>query len=80
MAKLVFDESELCNPDVSDLGPVDRDNLEDWVQKFKYSKCYPVVGRLVHARTHLPLLTTEELRLVTKQTNIPSPVSPPCLM
>jgi membrane-associated progesterone receptor component len=46
MAKLSFEESELCNPDYSKLGPFERDTLEDWVSKFKHYKVYPVVGRL----------------------------------
>lgn len=46
MAKLSFEESELSNPDYSNLGPFERDTLDDWVSKFKHYKAYPIVGRL----------------------------------
>ncbi|CAE7541817.1 MSBP1, partial [Symbiodinium microadriaticum] len=46
MAKLSFEESELSNPNIDDLGPFERDVLENWVEKFQYMKCYPVVGKL----------------------------------
>lgn len=45
MAKFSFEETELSNNDISDLSPFEKSTLEDWVQKFKYFKCYPVVGR-----------------------------------
>lgn len=45
MAKFSFEENELNNTDVSDLSPFEKSTLEDWVQKFKYFKCYPVVGK-----------------------------------
>lgn len=46
MARLSFEEADLANPNVDDLGPFDRSTLDDWIQKFKYYKCYPVVGRV----------------------------------
>lgn len=45
MAKFSFEETELSNNTVSDLSPFEKSTLEDWVQKFKYFKCYPVVGK-----------------------------------
>jgi membrane-associated progesterone receptor component len=47
MAKFSFDENELSNPDVSDIGPFERSMLEDFIHKFKYYRQYPVVGRIV---------------------------------
>jgi len=46
MARLSFDEEDLSNTDLSDLGPFEKSQLDDWVQKFKYFKCYPIVGRV----------------------------------
>lgn len=46
LAKLSFEEDDLSNPRYDDLGPFERDSLENWVQKFKYYRCYPVVGRV----------------------------------
>jgi len=46
MARLSFEEEDLANPNVDDLGPFDRSTLDDWIQKFKYYKCYPVVGKV----------------------------------
>lgn len=46
MAKFSFEEAELANPDVSDIGPFERGMLEDFIHKFKYYRCYPVVGFL----------------------------------
>ena len=46
MAKLSFEESDLANSRVDDLGPFERDVLNDWYSKFKDYKCYPIVGRV----------------------------------
>jgi membrane-associated progesterone receptor component len=46
MAKLSFEEAELSNPKLDDLGPFELDVLENWVEKFKYMKQYPIVGKL----------------------------------
>lgn len=46
LAKLSFEEEDLSNPRYDDLGPFEKDSLENWVQKFKYYRAYPVVGRL----------------------------------
>jgi membrane-associated progesterone receptor component len=48
MAKLCFDEGELSNSNLSDLGLFERDTLESWISKFKYVKQYPIVGKLSH--------------------------------
>jgi membrane-associated progesterone receptor component len=44
MAKFSFDEAELSNPDISDIGPFEKGMLEDFIHKFKYYRCYPVIG------------------------------------
>lgn len=49
MAKFSLDEADLASTDVSDLGPFERSQLQDWVVKFKHYKCYPIVGKLTSA-------------------------------
>lgn len=61
MALLSFDESELANPRVDDLGAFGRGNLDDWYEKFKHYKSYPVVGRVSFPPTDLKL-TREQLK------------------
>lgn len=46
MAKLSFEEDELSNLNIDDLGPFDRSTLDDWIEKFKWYKNYPVIGRV----------------------------------
>jgi membrane-associated progesterone receptor component len=46
MAKLSFEEEDLSNSSVEDLGPFERGNLDDWYSKFKDYKCYPIIGRI----------------------------------
>ena len=47
MAKLSFSEEELSKGgDISDLSAFEREALENWVDKFKYQKGYPIRGRL----------------------------------
>lgn len=46
MARLSFEEEDLSNPSVEGLGAFERSTLDDWYQKFKYYKCYPVVGKV----------------------------------
>ena len=46
MAKLSFDEEELSNQCLDDLGLFERDTLQGWIDKFKYYKQYPIVGQL----------------------------------
>ena len=46
MAKFSFDESDLCRSDIDDLGPFEKSTLDDWVDKYKYYKSYPIVGRV----------------------------------
>lgn len=46
MAKLSFDEEELSNPRLDDLNAFERDTLDGWVEKYKYYKAYPIVGKL----------------------------------
>ena len=46
LALLSFEESDLSNPNISDFTAFDRDNLQNWVEKFKYHRAYPIVGKL----------------------------------
>ena len=46
MAKLSFEEADLCNTNLDDLNALDRSNLDDWYSKFKDYKCYPIIGRV----------------------------------
>jgi predicted heme/steroid binding protein len=46
MAKLSFDEADLCSLDLHDLNAFERSNLDDWYSKFKDFKCYPIVGKI----------------------------------
>jgi membrane-associated progesterone receptor component len=45
MAKFSFDEEDLSNIDISDISPFERDQLDSWVEKYKYYKGYPIVGK-----------------------------------
>ena len=46
MAKMSFEESDLNSLDLSDLNAFEKSILNDWHDKFKYSKGYPIVGRV----------------------------------
>jgi membrane-associated progesterone receptor component len=60
MAKMSFDEADLANGmKLDDLGPFDRHILDDWYEKFKYYKCYPVVGKVSLPPTGLELTVAE---------------------
>ena len=60
-AKLSFDEADLDSPQTGDLNAGERDTLNDWYEKYKYYKQYPVVGRLSVPPSNLRL-SMEELR------------------
>ena len=62
MAKLSFEETELGNPRIDDLGPFERDVLEQWVEKFKFVKHYPVVGKISNPKRDR-IFTLSELKL-----------------
>lgn len=81
MAKLSFEEEDLCNNSVADLGPFERSTLEDWYDKFRYYKNYPVVGRYSYPPTGKEF-TTEELLALKTQTasSDPSRIDPPIYM
>lgn len=70
MAKYCFDEKELSNPNISDLGPFERSMLESWVQKFKYYKCYPVVGKMSEPPVSR-VFTREELKAFNGTQEVP---------
>jgi membrane-associated progesterone receptor component len=50
LAKMSFDEEDLNNEDLSDLGFMDQDTLQDWVMKFSVYNGYPNVGRVIRPR------------------------------
>lgn len=60
MAKMSFEESELSNMRIDDLGPFERSTLDDWYQKFKFYKNYPIVGKVSVPPSGLKI-TIEEL-------------------
>lgn len=59
LAKMSFDEEDLANPDITSLSSFELDQLEEWIQKFKYIKEYPVVGRLVEPEPRKPMTANE---------------------
>jgi len=81
MAKLSFEEEDLSNPSVDDLGPFERSTLEDWYDKFRYYKNYPIVGKYSYPPTGKEF-TKEELLVIKAQeaSTDPSRVDPPIYM
>lgn len=71
MARLSFEEEDLANPRVDDLGPFERSTLDDWIQKFKYYKCYPVVGRVSAPPAPRDFKREELLAFSGTQTEVP---------
>ena len=77
MAKLSFEETDLSNTRLDDLGAFERGTLDDWVEKFQHYKSYPIVGRcpLVPAfdsvSDSLPIFTREELKAFKGYQEIP---------
>lgn len=61
MARLSFEEEDLSSTKTDDLGPFERSTLEDWYDKFKYLKCYPIVGRVSSPPGPDQVFTKEEL-------------------
>lgn len=61
MAKLSFDEIDLSNSNVDDLGSFELGVLEDWYIKFKDFKCYPIMGRVSKPITFKDYTLTELL-------------------
>jgi len=59
MAKLSFEESELSNLDLSDLGSFEKNQLDEWYDKFKHYKNYPIVGRVSSPAKNLKLTVSE---------------------
>ena len=47
LAKMSFNEEDLTNPDISDLNDMEKDALQDWIDKFRDIRKYPIVGRIV---------------------------------
>jgi len=71
MAKLSFEEEELSRQDYDDLSAFEKDILEDWYNKFKLFRCYPVVGRLSIPPTNLRL-TKDQLKEYKGTQEIPT--------
>jgi len=46
MALFSFDEADLSNLALDDLGIFQKNELDNWYDKFKYYKQYPIVGKL----------------------------------
>jgi membrane-associated progesterone receptor component len=63
MAKLSFDEIDLSSTRLDDLGAFERSTLDDWVEKFRHYKCYPVVGRCAIAVPSISKKTRKITRL-----------------
>lgn len=59
MAKLSFEEEELSNLDISNLGSFERNQLDEWYEKFKYYRSYPIVGRVSTPSKNLKLKRSE---------------------
>lgn len=57
LAKMSFENEDLENEDLSDLGFMDKETLQDWVMKFSVYNRYPNVGRVLRHRdlTHAQL-------------------------
>lgn len=58
LAKMSFEKEDLDSDDLSDLGFMDQETLQDWVMKFSVYNGYPNVGRVLRHRD----LTLAELR------------------
>lgn len=71
MAKLSFEEAELNSLDISDLSAFEKDVLEDWYNKFKLFRCYPVVGRVSMPPTGLRL-TKDQLKEFRGEQPVPA--------
>jgi len=60
MAKLSFEETDLNNLKIDDLSPFEKEQLNSWVDKFKYYRDYPIVGRVSEAPKDL-FLSLEDM-------------------
>ena len=80
MAKLSFEEVDLSNPSIDDLGPFEIGILDDWYSKFKDYKCYPIIGKISQP-TKFKDYTTEELLTFKESLIIPNGrINAPILM
>jgi len=59
MAKLSFDEEVLSNTRLDDLNAMELDVLDNWIEKFKHFKCYPVRGRCSEPPKNLSITLAE---------------------
>ena len=80
MAKLSFEEADLSNPRIDDLGPFERDTLEDWISKFKHYKQYPIVGKLSTPPEPRNLTVADLSEFKGKQPAAPNRVHPSILV
>lgn len=66
---LSFDEADLSNLDISDLGSFAIQSLDDWYDKFKHVKKYPIVGKVSIAPTDLQITLKDLLQYNGKQSS-----------
>jgi membrane-associated progesterone receptor component len=71
MAKLSFDEEDLSSLNLEDLSPFDKNSLDDWINKFKYYRQYPVAGKCTVPPTPKEF-TVEELSEYKGKQDVPS--------
>jgi len=78
LAKMSFEQSEL-DGDCENLSASEQDQLQEWHTKFKYVKCYPVVGKVSKTPPPETRMTRAQLKDSFKSTNSKSRVHPPLL-
>lgn len=77
LAKMSFEDEVLDTPDISKCSGTELDQLEQWINKYKYEKDYPVVGRLSTPPPCRPM-TVEELSKFNGAGEVPEGrVNPP---
>ncbi len=62
---------------LSDLTYSQKESLHGWVEKYKYYKCYPVVGKLVTPPSGLKLTVAELAKHKGAQTELPDGYAAP---
>lgn len=71
MAKMSFEEDQINNLDISDLNAFERSTLDDWYEKFKHYKSYPIVGRVSTPPSGLAF-SKEQLRKYDGKQEVPA--------
>ena len=62
MAKLSFEDSDMDRMDLDDLNAFEKSNLDDWVDKFKHYRDYPLVGKVSIPPSNLEFTRSELLK------------------